>query len=211
MTSPYPAFARPHPAAAATAPSRLARWLALAAFASCTGAQAAPDVLPDAVSRFLAERGLAGEATGEAGPSSGLFRQVRSRASDLVVSALDFLGVPYRHGGESEDEGFDCSGFTRRVFERTLGLVLPRRSDEQAAAAGLVSVPRDELAPGDLVFFNTLRHAFSHVGIYIGEGRFVHAPRSGSNVRIEDMRGSYWARRFDGARRVQAAADSQPS
>ena len=191
--------------------TRLARWAAVAAFAACSSAQAAPDLLPEAVVRFLAERGQSGDvANGEAAPP-GLFSQVRTRASDLVMSALNFLGVPYRFGGESEEQGFDCSGFTRHVFELTLGLVLPRRSNEQATAAGLVAVPRDELAPGDLVFFNTLRHAFSHVGIYVGDGKFIHAPRTGSTVRVEDMRGSYWARRFDGARRVQAQSDGRPS
>ena len=118
---------------------------------------------------------------------------------------MNFIGVPYRFGGDSEEEGFDCSGFTRHVFALTLGLMLPRRSDEQASADELVDIDRDELAPGDLVFFNTLRRAFSHVGIYVGGGRFIHAPRTGSEVRIEDMRSSYWARRFDGARRLQAS------
>ena len=98
---------------------------------------------------------------------------VRDRASDMVVSAMTFLGVPYRRGGNGAD-GFDCSGFTRHVFQNTLGLVLPRRADEQATAAGLVQVQRDELKPGDLVFFNTLKRTFSHVGIYIGEGKFIH-------------------------------------
>jgi cell wall-associated NlpC family hydrolase len=81
--------------------------------------------------------------------------------------------------------------------------VLPRRVDEQATAQGLLKVGRDELRPGDLVFFNTLRRTFSHVGIYVGEGKFIHAPRAGKQVRIEDMRQAYWARRFTGARRAE--------
>lgn len=127
---------------------------------------------------------------------------MRTRASDMVISSMRFLGVPYVRGGTSADTGFDCSGFTRYVFEHSLGLVLPRRADEQAKAAGLVKVKRDELKPGDLVFFNTLRRTFSHVGIYIGEGKFIHSPRTGAEVRVEDMRGGYWMKRFTGARRA---------
>ena len=124
------------------------------------------------------------------------------QASDLVLAALNFLDTPYRLGGNDHAQGFDCSGFTRHVFQVALGLTLPRRADEQAQSHELVSVDLDGLVPGDLVFFNTLRRSFSHVGIYVGEGRFVHAPRSGSAVRVEDMRERYWAQRFDGARRA---------
>jgi cell wall-associated NlpC family hydrolase len=137
---------------------------------------------------------------------STLVRQVRDVASELVLSAMNFLGVPYKRGGNSADDGFDCSGFTRHIFEMSLGLVLPRRVDDQAHASGLTRIGREELRPGDLVFFNTLRRTFSHVGIYIGEGKFIHAPRTGSEVRIEDMRQAYWDRRFTGARRAEAVA-----
>jgi cell wall-associated NlpC family hydrolase len=118
--------------------------------------------------------------------------------------------VPYRRGGETE-AGFDCSGFTRHIFENSLGLVLPRRAEEQARAPGLFAVKRDDLKPGDLVFFNTLRRTFSHVGIYIGEGKFIHAPRPGGEVRVEDMSESYWARRFTGARRTPPLAQDVSS
>jgi len=131
-------------------------------------------------------------------------RQVRETASELVMQAMNFLGVPYRLGGSSAEQGFDCSGFTRYVFEHSIGLVLPRRAHEQATQAGLATVARHELRPGDLVFFNTMRRAFSHVGIYIGDGRFIHAPASGGEVRVEDMRAAYWTRRFNGARRAPA-------
>jgi cell wall-associated NlpC family hydrolase len=137
-------------------------------------------------------------------------RQVRDAASDLVLSAMNFVGVPYRRGGERADQGFDCSGFTRHVFENSLGLLLPRRADQQAREVGLVQVVREDLEPGDLVFFNTMRRAFSHVGIYVGEGRFIHAPRSGSEVRVEDMRQPYWSRRFNGARRAAPAEPRSP-
>lgn len=131
-----------------------------------------------------------------------LLGQVRETASELVLGAMNFIGVRYRRGGSSAEEGFDCSGFTRHIFENSIGLVLPRRADEQARAPGLFSVGKDELKPGDLVFFNTVRRTFSHVGIYVGDNQFVHAPRSGGRVRIEDLRDGYWTKRFNGARRV---------
>ena len=198
-------------------PRLLARLAVLALLAGAAGlAAAAPDGTADGGARFVAERGLAGDAAAALPGEGGLIDRMASGASELALGAMAFIGVPYRRGGNSESEGFDCSGLTRRVFASVLGLVLPRRSNEQAAAASLVDVPRDDLKPGDLVFFNTLRHAFSHVGIYIGEGRFVHAPRSGAEVRIEDMRSSYWTRRFDGARRAAGRtaplpADDRPS
>ena len=166
--------------------------------------------------KLLADKGLMTEVAPPAEAASatrrtGLVDQVRDRASDMVLTAMDFLGVPYRRGGTSESTGFDCSGFTRHVFERSIGLVLPRRADEQASAKGLMQISRDELRPGDLVFFNTLRRTFSHVGIYVGDGKFIHSPRSGGKVRVEDMRMSYWNARYTGARRVEAtlATDAQ--
>ena len=154
----------------------------------------------DAVSRFLSERGLM--PGGEPGGSSRLLASVRDTASDLVLSAMNFLGVRYTRGGNSVENGFDCSGFTRHIFESSVGLVLPRRADEQASAAGLLKVGRAELRPGDLVFFNTLRRTFSHVGIYVGDGKFIHSPKPGGEVRVESMNFAYWAKRFTGARRV---------
>ena len=127
----------------------------------------------------------------------------RLSPSSVVESALRFRGVPYRNGG-ADPKGFDCSGFTRHIFELSVGLVLPRRADEQAQMPGLLSVNRDDLKPGDLVFFNTLRHTFSHVGIYIGDNKFIHSPKPGQEVQIQDMRQAYWDRRFTGARRVKS-------
>jgi cell wall-associated NlpC family hydrolase len=132
-------------------------------------------------------------------------RTVRDRASDLVLAALHFIDVPYRRGGSGE-HGFDCSGFTRHIFDVAMGLVLPRRADDQARAPQLREVHREHLQPGDLVFFNTLQRTFSHVGIYVGDDKFIHSPRTGAAVRIEDMRESYWARRFTGARRADLGA-----
>lgn len=153
----------------------------------------------DPLASWLAERGLA--------PSSAP-TPTRDRRTDLVVAAMSFIDVPYRLGGNDAQGGFDCSGFTRHLFRLNLGLALPRRSHEQAAAAGLAEVPAADLQPGDLVFFNTLQRAYSHVGIYIGGGRFIHSPREGAAVRLEDMQASYWARRFDGARRASLAGAS---
>jgi cell wall-associated NlpC family hydrolase len=134
---------------------------------------------------------------------------VTTKASKLVVNALGFLGVPYRRGGASAATGFDCSGFVKSVYEETVGLVLPRVAAQQAADTEKISSA--DLKPGDLVFFNTMRRTFSHVGIYIGDGKFVHSPKSGQEVRIESMSVAYWARRFTGARRVLTGADDNAS
>ena len=158
------------------------------------GVHAAPqEPSNDEMGRFLNDRGLM-EKIGEVGS------RVETKASELVVSALGFLGVPYRRGGNSAETGFDCSGFVRAIYEQTAGLLLPRRAEQQAAATQ--KIEKAELKPGDLVFFNTMRRAFSHVGIYVGNGKFIHSPKPGAEVRVEDMGVSYWANRFDGARRV---------
>mgnify|MGYP002776435886 CR=1 FL=1 len=132
--------------------------------------------------------------------------RVGSQANGLVDTAIGFLGVPYRRGGSSVETGFDCSGLVRTIYEQTVGLLLPRKAEQQAAATERID--RKDLQPGDLVFFNTMRRAFSHVGIYIGDGKFIHSPRSGEEVRVESMSLSYWARRFDGARRVRSDAET---
>ncbi|WP_371262151.1 C40 family peptidase [Rhizobacter sp. Root404] len=169
-------------------------------------AAASATAAADAVSRFLADKGLINaSAIGVSGP--GLVSQVRDKAADMVLTAMNFLGVRYKRGGNDADVGFDCSGFTRQVFESSLGLVLPRRADEQAKAAGLVTVKKDELQPGDLVFFNTLRRTFSHVGIYVGDGKFIHSPKPGGEVRVESMNFAYWAKRFTGARRAEPLSE----
>ncbi len=123
--------------------------------------------------------------------------------SEVALFALSQLGVPYAFGGASPDAGFDCSGLVRYVFRRAGNLDLPRTTFELARVGQTVAPP--SLAPGDLVFFNTLRREFSHVGIYLGEARFIHAPAAGGVVRIENLRAEYWQRRFNGARRVALA------
>ncbi|GLS12915.1 MULTISPECIES: C40 family peptidase [Hydrogenophaga] len=174
------------------------RWPALLLLTAALGAHAAPqEGAYQDMDQLLSDRGLITRLGDQ-------FQQARDamgeRASRLVVDAMGFLGVPYRYGGNTAETGFDCSGFVRAVFEQSVGKVLPRRADEQAAATEVID--RNELKPGDLVFFNTMRRAFSHVGIYVGDGKFIHSPRSGSHVRVEDMRQTYWQTRFNGARRV---------
>ena len=201
----------------APSPGRRARSIGFALVLSAiTGlAWAVPDEPADPILKLLADKGLVGQpATLAAGKSPavaepGLMRRVQDRASDMVVSAMNFIGVPYRRGGNSVESGFDCSGFTRHVFEMSLGLVLPRSAGEQAVAPGLIRVKREELKPGDLVFFNTMRRTFSHVGIYIGDNRFVHAPSHGKDVRTDDLNFAYWAKRFTGARRAELPATAQ--
>jgi len=127
--------------------------------------------------------------------------QVATHATQAALSqALDLLGIRYRMGGTTPENGFDCSGFVGHVFKEGLGLILPRTAKEISQTGETIA--RDELKPGDLVFFNTMRRTFSHVGIYVGNNQFVHAPRAGGQVRIENMRDTYWAKRFNGARRV---------
>jgi cell wall-associated NlpC family hydrolase len=175
--------------------------LSLCAAAPASAAPATPEAPSGAaVMQMLREKGLLPSAADL--QASPIVQQVRDTASDLVLSAMNFLGVRYRRGGNSAEQGFDCSGFTRYVFEHSLGLVLPRRADQQAHEQALLTVKKEELRPGDLVFFNTMRRAFSHVGIYVGDGKFIHAPRPGGEVRIEDMGASYWVKRFNGARRA---------
>ena len=152
--------------------------------------------------RFLADKGLLTKIE-QAG------QRVGHKASELVVTALGFLGVPYRMGGNTVETGFDCSGFVRAMYQQTVGLVLPRKAEQQAAATE--KIERGDLQPGDLVFFNTLKRAFSHVGIYVGEGKFIHSPKPGGEVRVENMGMSYWNHRFDGARRVSAAQQPMQS
>ncbi len=185
----------------------LSRRLCVGVFALQAALASAAPAPIDGVSRYLLDNGvITAPAANEAPPAkaeSPLVSRIRDKASDMVLTAMNFLGVPYRRGGNSVERGFDCSGFTRHVFEMSVGLVLPRRVDEQATAPGLIAVKRDELKPGDLVFFNTLKRTFSHVGIYVGEGKFIHSPRTGGEVRVEDMRFVYWAKRFTGARRAE--------
>ncbi|HEY2862761.1 MAG TPA: C40 family peptidase [Casimicrobiaceae bacterium] len=129
-------------------------------------------------------------------PASSVLRS----AEDLAIYALGLIGVDYRYGGTSPERGLDCSGLVRYVFQQVVGVTLPRTSGEMARLGRRVAVP--DLRVGDLVFFNTRSAPFSHVGIYLGDHRFVHAPHRGGEVEIVAMNQQYWERRFDGARRL---------
>lgn len=194
-------------------PSRpMSRWLIALLFVGVTSAHAAPsEQRDDDMAQLLVNRGLITQLRearhSVAEKTTDFVREARQnvaeKTSDLVVTAMGFLGVPYRLGGTNAETGFDCSGFVRAIYSQTMGKVLPRVSAEQANATQ--QIDRSDLKPGDLVFFNTMRRTFSHVGIYVGDGKFIHAPRTGASVRVESMQTSYWARRFDGARRVEGA------
>ncbi|HUX23459.1 MAG TPA: C40 family peptidase [Burkholderiales bacterium] len=121
-------------------------------------------------------------------------------ASSVALQALSYLGTPYRMGGESPLSGFDCSGLVVYAYREGAGLALPRNTYGLSHTGEPVA--RDELRPGDLVFYNTQRRAYSHVGIYLGGNRFIHAPSSGGAVRIDNLRAGYWMRRYSGARRI---------
>jgi cell wall-associated NlpC family hydrolase len=159
-------------------------------------AHAAPPESADDLGQMLANNPLINQI-------EQVGQTVTHTATDLVGNALGFLGVPYKRGGNSAATGFDCSGFVKATYEKTIGLILPRKASQQAAATE--QIDKSDLQPGDLVFFNTMRRAFSHVGIYIGEGKFIHAPKPGAEVRVDDLGKSYWSRHFDGARRVLGA------
>lgn len=124
------------------------------------------------------------------------------RASSVALQALAHLGTPYRVGGLSPQTGFDCSGLVAYVYREGAGLALPRNTLDLSVLGQ--AVERGALRPGDLVFYNTQRREYSHVGIYLGEDRFIHAPTSGGEVRVESLRADYWVRRYNGARRVIA-------
>lgn len=123
------------------------------------------------------------------------------RAREVLMNALSLTGIRYKYGGNSPETGFDCSGFVRYVYLQATNLTLPHGAKAISQLGQTVS--QSELQPGDLVFFNTLKSSFSHVGIYLGNNRFIHSPSSGGGVRVEDMNASYWTTRFNGAKRIE--------
>ena len=159
----------------------------------CSAAHAAPETAPsdDSLARFMNEKALMAQF-------EEMRANVAGRTSDLVVTAMGFLGVPYRRGGNSAETGFDCSGFVRAMYEQSVGLILPRQAIEQAKAAQ--NIDHSDLQPGDLVFFNTSGSSkYSHVGLYIGNGEFIHAPSSRGTIRTEKLSNPYFSQRFTGA------------
>jgi cell wall-associated NlpC family hydrolase len=142
-------------------------------------------------------------ATGKTPDKSALAKPTAAlleKAQDVAIFALGLIGVDYHFGGETPASGVDCSGLVRYVFSQTTGISLPRTSAQMGKVGARVA--RVDLVPGDLVFFNTRHFVNSHVGIYLGDNRFVHAPSRGSEVRIASLDDAYWRKRFDGARRL---------
>lgn len=119
---------------------------------------------------------------------------------EVILHAMSLIGVNYRWGGNTPETGLDCSGFIRYVFDHSADINLPRTSRDISQIGQ--KVEKDELKPGDLVFFNTLRRQFSHVGIYLGDNRFIHAPSKGKHISVAKLDQQYWNKRYNGARRV---------
>lgn len=149
---------------------------------------------------------LADELPGEMPADSAMAVEAESgwqaKAREILMNAFSLTGIKYQYGGSQPETGFDCSGFVRYVFREAANITLPPTA--RAISQIGKTVKKDELQPGDLVFFNTLKSAFSHVGIYIGDNKFIHAPRSGGAVRVENMQTDYWAKRFNGAQRLDS-------
>lgn len=172
-------------------------WFSSTAWSIDNPPSAAPDPLAS----------LPAIASGKANLALAKLHDITNRASELAVQALSMLGINYRYGGTSPDTGLDCSGLVRYVFKEAWGTDLPRTSAEISRVGE--KVDKVDLRPGDLVFYNTLRRGFSHVGIYLGDRKFIHSPSAGGQVRIEDMDVAYWKKRFNGARRIETDAPEQ--
>lgn len=127
-----------------------------------------------------------------------------TRASELAMQAMGMIGIHYKYGGNTPESGLDCSGLVRYVFKEAWGSDLPRTAVEISRVGETIN--QKDLQPGDLVFYNTLKRGFSHVGIYLGNSKFIHSPSAGGRVRIESMEVSYWKQRFNGARRINEPA-----
>ena len=154
-----------------------------------------------------AQDSAASSFTGSAAPRvrSAAVTAVKS-AQDLASTALDLIGIRYKWGGNTPESGLDCSGLVRYVFQQVTGVTLPRTAKDISRLGTEVAVT--DLQPGDLVFFNTRRFAFSHVGIYLGDNQFIHAPRRGREVEVATLDSGFWKRRFDGARRMAGVLPS---
>jgi len=160
-------------------------------------ALAALAAIPTVVAQETPSRSLA-QAAGDT--VKGAAVSAWDTARDLTSSALELLGVRYKWGGSQPETGLDCSGLVQYVFQQVTGVTLPRSAKDMSQLGDRVALT--ELKPGDLVFFNTRRFAYSHVGIYLGDNRFIHAPRRGREVEVATIDVSYWKKRFDGARRL---------
>ncbi len=177
--------------------------LAALAFGLAPAAHSAPEGLDnDALERLIRERT---EHDGHSNSSSSGRRSSGSQdeAGDLIMNAMSLIGLSYRFGGNSPTQGLDCSGFMQYIFKRSMGITLPRTSAEMATVGQ--QVDRANLKPGDMVFFGSGGRV-SHVGMYIGNDRFIHAPRTGRDIEITSMNGNYWKSRYITARRVDRSS-----
>jgi cell wall-associated NlpC family hydrolase len=125
----------------------------------------------------------------------------RAERSEALLQALLALGVDYKYGGKSPLTGFDCSGLVAHVYKEAWGIRLPLNAQGQSKVGTPIGLA--ELQAGDLVFYDTMKQPYSHVGIYMGDGKFVHAPKTGAQVRVESIKAAYWSQRFNGARRIE--------
>lgn len=135
-------------------------------------------------------------------PSKAISSEVTNSIAgdELLLQALSLIGIAYKFGGSTPMRGLDCSGFIRYIFKQSLRLNMPRTAAEQAHVG--IPIKKQELQAGDLVFFNTRGRVNSHVGLYLGEDKFIHAPRTGKQIEIDSLKSSYWAKRYNGARRI---------
>jgi len=126
--------------------------------------------------------------------------QLHANPNDILFRAIGLVGTPYRYGGNTPAGGFDCSGLVDYVFSDVAGIVLPH-SSEEISRVDAPAIARDELQSGDIVFFHASAHV-SHVGIYVGKGRFVHAPNEGGTVRLDELNAPYWREHYASAKRI---------
>jgi len=167
------------------------------AFAAAALAAGVASLTPMASAQDSGDRSFAAAASATVRDAAA---NALTTAQDLTSTALDLIGIRYRLGGSTPETGLDCSGLVRYVFQQVTGVMLPRTARDMSRVGEKVATA--DLQPGDLVFFNTRRFAFSHVGIYLGDNRFIHAPRRGREVEIATLDSSFWRKRFDGARRM---------
>lgn len=146
---------------------------------------------------------IAAYDTAQGAPARGGEAGGHGKTASLLDRAMSLLGTPYRWGGTSPDGGFDCSGLVNYVFRTALGIELPRVSRDMARLTNGQAIDRASLTAGDLVFFGRNGKAVDHVGIYVGDGRFLHAPSTGKDVRVDSLTSGYWSSRFLSARRVE--------
>ena len=195
-------------------PSAFVKQLPMAvmlAFALAALPGMAADATPDAAKESSAElaKETPKESVFQAGKSyfvrvsDRLADSVTVKSDELINRAMEVIGVRYRWDAELPQSGLDGSSFVGYVFKDKLGFLLPRKSTQMSRVGKPIT--REELQPGDLVFFNTMRLTFSHVGIYVGDNKFIHSPSKGTSVRVDDLGSLYWDKRFDGARRLDGS------